>query len=64
MPVAKYGGRQTVTALPGDGIGPEMINHLENIFESEKILNYSRFNEYILIVLILELHMFLWISKL
>ena len=24
IPLAKYGGRHTVTMLPGDGIGPEM----------------------------------------
>jgi isocitrate dehydrogenase (NAD+) len=30
--LARYGGRQTVTALPGDGIGPEMIDHVRRIF--------------------------------
>uniref|UniRef100_A0A7E4VVL1 Isocitrate dehydrogenase [NAD] subunit, mitochondrial n=1 Tax=Panagrellus redivivus TaxID=6233 RepID=A0A7E4VVL1_PANRE len=30
--LARYGGRQTVTALPGDGIGPEMIAHVQRIF--------------------------------
>merc|ERR1712008_664128 len=25
MPVAKYGGRHTVSMMPGEGIGPEMI---------------------------------------
>ncbi|KAE9551478.1 hypothetical protein FO519_005323 [Halicephalobus sp. NKZ332] len=30
--LARYGGRQTVTVLPGDGIGPEMINHVRRIF--------------------------------
>jgi hypothetical protein len=30
---AKYGGRYTVTALPGDGIGPEMLNHVRKIFK-------------------------------
>jgi isocitrate dehydrogenase (NAD+) len=30
--LARYGGRQTVTALPGDGIGPEMIDHVHRIF--------------------------------
>uniref|UniRef100_A0A1I7S5P2 Iso_dh domain-containing protein n=1 Tax=Bursaphelenchus xylophilus TaxID=6326 RepID=A0A1I7S5P2_BURXY len=29
---ARYGGRQTVTALPGDGIGPEMMEHIQRIF--------------------------------
>uniref|UniRef100_A0A915JSD3 Isopropylmalate dehydrogenase-like domain-containing protein n=1 Tax=Romanomermis culicivorax TaxID=13658 RepID=A0A915JSD3_ROMCU len=37
LPLAKYGGRQTVTALPGDGIGPEMINHVQNIFEIAQV---------------------------
>ncbi|VDO75912.1 unnamed protein product [Haemonchus placei] len=32
-PLAKYGGRHTVTALPGDGIGPEMIDHIRTIFK-------------------------------
>ncbi|CAJ0594491.1 unnamed protein product [Cylicocyclus nassatus] len=31
-PLAKYGGRHTVVALPGDGIGPEMIDHIKKIF--------------------------------
>ncbi|CEF71457.1 Isocitrate dehydrogenase [NAD] subunit gamma, mitochondrial [Strongyloides ratti] len=29
---ARYGGRHTVTALPGDGIGPEMIDIVRKIF--------------------------------
>ncbi|VDL81757.1 unnamed protein product [Nippostrongylus brasiliensis] len=32
LPAAKYGGRHTVAALPGDGIGPEMIEHIRTIF--------------------------------
>ncbi|CAD5210488.1 unnamed protein product [Bursaphelenchus okinawaensis] len=32
-PHAKYGGRFTVTALPGDGIGPEMLDHVRKIFK-------------------------------
>lgn len=31
-PHAKYGGRHTITILPGDGIGPEMIKHIRRIF--------------------------------
>lgn len=31
MPLAKYGGRQTVTVLPGDGIGPEMLAHVKRL---------------------------------
>ncbi|KAE9550355.1 hypothetical protein FO519_006438 [Halicephalobus sp. NKZ332] len=32
IPHAKYGGRHTVTVLPGDGIGPEMLEHVKRIF--------------------------------
>ncbi|XGW03514.1 hypothetical protein V3C99_015025 [Haemonchus contortus] len=28
----RYGGRHSVTVLPGDGIGPEMLEHVANIF--------------------------------
>ncbi len=31
MPVAKYGGRHTVTMMPGDGIGPEMMAHVREV---------------------------------
>ncbi|MCP9265694.1 Isocitrate dehydrogenase [NAD] subunit gamma 1, mitochondrial [Dirofilaria immitis] len=30
--LAKYGGRQMVTLLAGDGVGPEMISHVKHIF--------------------------------
>lgn len=30
--MAKYGGRHTVTMLPGGGIGPEMMNYVREIF--------------------------------
>lgn len=29
---ARYGGRFMVTMLPGDGIGPEMMGHVREIF--------------------------------
>uniref|UniRef100_A0A914W712 Isocitrate dehydrogenase [NAD] subunit, mitochondrial n=1 Tax=Plectus sambesii TaxID=2011161 RepID=A0A914W712_9BILA len=32
LPVAKYGGRQTVTVLAGDGIGPEMMECIKRVF--------------------------------
>ncbi|KAJ1373358.1 hypothetical protein KIN20_035734 [Parelaphostrongylus tenuis] len=32
LALCKYGGRHTVTALPGDGIGPEMLEHIRRIF--------------------------------
>ncbi|GAU93339.1 hypothetical protein RvY_05294 [Ramazzottius varieornatus] len=31
-PPAKWGGRHTVTLLPGDGIGSEMANHVKELF--------------------------------
>ena len=32
IPLAKYGGRHTVTMLPGDGIGPEIAVAVQKIF--------------------------------
>ncbi|XP_033120021.1 isocitrate dehydrogenase [NAD] subunit gamma, mitochondrial-like isoform X2 [Anneissia japonica] len=33
MPTAaKYGGRHTVTLIPGDGIGPELMVHVKDVF--------------------------------
>ena len=32
IPLAKYGGRHTVTMLPGDGIGPEMMRYVKEVF--------------------------------
>ncbi|XP_052284548.1 isocitrate dehydrogenase [NAD] subunit gamma, mitochondrial-like isoform X2 [Dreissena polymorpha] len=29
---AKYGGRNTVTALTGDGVGPELLKHVQEVF--------------------------------
>lgn len=37
MPLAKYGGRHTCATLPGDGIGPEMMSHVRNIFECANV---------------------------
>jgi len=31
-PPAKHGGRHTVTLIPGDGIGPELLNHVREVF--------------------------------
>ena len=28
----RYGGRHTVTMIPGDGIGPEMMNYVKEVF--------------------------------
>ena len=32
MPKAQYGGRHTVTILPGDGVGPELMSHVKEVF--------------------------------
>ncbi|XP_075691585.1 isocitrate dehydrogenase [NAD] subunit gamma, mitochondrial isoform X2 [Rhinoderma darwinii] len=32
QPPAKYGGRHTVTMIPGDGIGPELALHVKEVF--------------------------------
>lgn len=32
-----YGGRYLVTLLPGHGIGPEMMSHVENVFRRAKV---------------------------
>ncbi|KAG0713823.1 Isocitrate dehydrogenase [NAD] subunit gamma, mitochondrial [Chionoecetes opilio] len=32
FPLAQYGGRFTVTMIPGDGIGPELMGYVRNIF--------------------------------
>ncbi|XP_072026835.1 isocitrate dehydrogenase [NAD] subunit gamma, mitochondrial-like isoform X2 [Amphiura filiformis] len=31
-PPARYGGRHTVTLIPGDGIGPELMTHVKEVF--------------------------------
>ncbi|KAK2507754.1 hypothetical protein MC885_009020 [Smutsia gigantea] len=31
-PSAQYGGRHTVTMIPGDGIGPELMLHVKSVF--------------------------------
>ncbi|XP_042347886.1 isocitrate dehydrogenase [NAD] subunit gamma, mitochondrial-like [Plectropomus leopardus] len=31
-PPARYGGRHTVTLIPGDGIGPELAHHVRELF--------------------------------
>lgn len=37
-PPAKYGGRHTVTLIPGDGIGPELLNHVREVFRLVEIV--------------------------
>lgn len=36
---AKYGGRNTVTLIPGDGIGPEMVTAVQDIFRYSRYLH-------------------------
>lgn len=36
-PPAKYGGRHTVTLIPGDGIGPELLSHVREVFRLVRI---------------------------
>lgn len=37
-PPAKYGGRHTVALIPGDGIGPELLNHVREVFRLVRLL--------------------------
>jgi isocitrate dehydrogenase (NAD+) len=32
LPKAHYGGRHTVTMLPGGGIGPELMGYVKEVF--------------------------------
>merc|ERR1719328_580659 len=34
IPSAKYGGRHTVTMMPGEGIGPEMMEYVKDIYKA------------------------------
>lgn len=43
-PPAKYGGRHTVTLIPGDGIGPELLNHVRELFRFVKSILYTNIN--------------------
>ena len=33
IPMARYGGRHTVTMMPGDGIGPEMMSYVKEVYK-------------------------------
>jgi len=33
IPSAKYGGRHTVTCMPGEGIGPEMMGYVKQVYK-------------------------------
>lgn len=37
IPKAQYGGRHTVTMLPGGGIGPELMGYVTEVFRLEII---------------------------
>ena len=37
LPVAKYGGRHTVTMMPGEGIGPEMMGYVKQVFKEAAV---------------------------
>ena len=43
IPLAKYGGRHTVTMLPGDGIGPEMMSYVKEVFRLVMLSALQRF---------------------
>ena len=37
LPVAKYGGRHTVTMMPGEGIGPEMMGYVKQVYKEAAV---------------------------
>ena len=37
IPPAKYGGRHTVTMMPGEGIGPEMMGYVKQVFKEAAV---------------------------
>ena len=37
LPPAKYGGRHTVTMMPGEGIGPEMMGYVKQVFKEAAV---------------------------
>jgi len=37
MPVAKYGGRHTITCMPGEGIGPEMMGYVKQVYKEAAV---------------------------
>ena len=38
IPKAHYGGRHTVTILPGAGIGPELMDYVKEVFHYDYLL--------------------------
>ncbi|KAK2163076.1 hypothetical protein LSH36_86g06022 [Paralvinella palmiformis] len=53
LPRAQYGGRHTVTVMAGDGVGPELMAHLQEVFHcagapvdfEEVMLNHTTSDE-------------------
>src|SRR5437868_1991613 len=41
LPKAQYGGRHTVTMLPGGGIGPEMMQYVKEVFRCVSYVLHS-----------------------
>lgn len=41
LPKAKYGGRHTVTMLPGGGIGPELMGYVKEVFRYVSLIPYQ-----------------------
>ena len=39
IPKAHYGGRHTVTLLPGAGIGPELMNYVKEVSKYFRVLS-------------------------
>jgi len=37
MPIAKYGGRHTITCMPGEGIGPEMMGYVKKVYKEAAV---------------------------
>merc|ERR1712088_368189 len=37
IPAAKYGGRHTVTMMPGEGIGPEMMGYVKQVYKEAAV---------------------------
>ena len=54
-PVQKPDGRQTVTMIPGDGVGPELMTTVQDVFKvagvpvdfEEKFLRYISYGCYV-----------------
>lgn len=46
LPKAKYGGRHTVTMLPGLGIGPELMSYVKQVFVAAGVpVDFEEFSD-------------------